>query len=620
MSRGSKDYAGRSVVIIAMVVVVALVYIGRLAHLQLFSDEYERSADRNAQYKKTIYPERGLIYDRHGEVLAYNSVYYDLMVTPREMKGLDTLSFCRQLNITREDFDKRMKALRNRRLNPGYSSYTPQLFLSQLSVEQCAPLQEQLFNYPGFSLQRRSLRSYARQVAAHALGYVGEVNRKDLENDAYYVAGDYSGRSGVERMYEKQLRGEKGYELYLRDVHGRIKGSYANGNRDLSPVSGKDLTLSLDADLQAYAEQLMQNKRGAVVAIEPSSGEILCYVSAPSYQPSLLVGNQSSANYKELGNSPYKIFLNRPIQSFYPPGSTFKPLQGLILLQEGIINEHSRYACQNGYAFAGMKLGCHSHESPMALSPAISTSCNAYFAAAYRAMVDDEKYASPQASMAVWRNHVTSFGFGSRLGVDLAYEQPGFIPDADFYDKRYGKRGWKGATIISNSIGQGEILATPLQIANFCATIANRGWYYTPHMVKAIEDEQIDEKYTTRHRVSVDSIHFEPIIQGMRGAVTASYGTSRGVAIPGIEVCGKTGTAQNAGVDHSIFMCFAPKDNPQIAMLVFIENGGFGATWAVPMASLLLEQYLNGEIAPNRRWMETRLLNANLMEVELEQE
>ena len=382
MSRGSKDYAGRSVVIIAMVVVVALVYIGRLAHLQLFSDEYERSADRNAQYKKTIYPERGLIYDRHGEVLAYNSVYYDLMVTPREMKGLDTLSFCRQLNITREDFDKRMKALRNRRLNPGYSSYTPQLFLSQLSVEQCAPLQEQLFNYPGFSLQRRSLRSYARQVAAHALGYVGEVNRKDLENDAYYVAGDYSGRSGVERMYEKQLRGEKGYELYLRDVHGRIKGSYANGNRDLSPVSGKDLTLSLDADLQAYAEQLMQNKRGAVVAIEPSSGEILCYVSAPSYQPSLLVGNQSSANYKELGNSPYKIFLNRPIQSFYPPGSTFKPLQGLILLQEGIINEHSRYACQNGYAFAGMKLGCHSHESPMALSPAIATSCNAYFSAA----------------------------------------------------------------------------------------------------------------------------------------------------------------------------------------------------------------------------------------------
>lgn len=620
MSRINKDYASRSMVIIAMVVIVAVAYIVRLVDLQLLSDEYERSADRNAQYKKTIYPERGLIYDRHGEVLVYNSVYYDLMVTTREMKGLDTLAFCRSLDITREDFDKRMKDLRNRRINPGYSSYTPQLFMSQLSAEQCAPLQEQLFNYPGFSLQRRSLRSYARPIAAHALGYVGEVNRKDLENDDYYAAGDYNGRSGVERMYEEDLRGEKGYELFLRDVHGRIKGSYANGNRDVAPVSGKDLTLSLDADLQAYAEALMQNKRGAVVAIEPSSGEILCYVSAPNYHPTLLVGNLSSDNYRALGNSPYKIFLNRPIQSFYPPGSTFKPLQGLILMQEGIINENTKYACQQGYYFAGMKLGCHAHESPMALAPAIATSCNAYFAAAYRALIDAPQYDSPQTAMKVWREHVTSFGFGSRLGIDLPYEQPGFIPNADFYDKRYGKRGWKGATVISNSIGQGEILATPMQIANLCATIANRGWYYTPHMVKAIEDDHIDEKYTTRHQVSVDAKYFEPIVEGMRGAVTSSYGTARGVAIPGIEVCGKTGTAQNAGVDHSIFMCFAPKDDPKIAMLVFIENGGFGATWAVPMASLLLEQYLNGDIADNRRWMETRLLNANLMEVELEQE
>lgn len=619
MSRVSKDYAGRSMVIIAMVVVVALAYIVRLVHLQLLSDEYERSADRNAQYKKIIYPERGLIYDRHGQVMVYNSVYYDLMVTTREMKELDTLSFCKSLDITREDFEKRMKNLRNRRLNPGYSSYTPQLFMSQLSAEQCAPLQEQLFNYPGFSLQRRSLRSYAQPIASHALGYVGEVNSRDLENDDYYAAGDYGGRSGVERMYEKDLRGEKGYELYLRDVHGRIKGSYANGHRDLAPVSGKDLNLSLDADLQAYAEALMQNKRGAVVAIEPASGEILCYVSAPTYDPALLVGNQSSSHYKALGSSPYNIFLNRPIQSFYPPGSTFKPLQGLILMQEGIINEHTKYACQQGYYFAGMKLGCHAHESPMALSPAISTSCNAYFAAAYRALIDAPQYDSPQTAMKVWREHVASFGFGSRLGLDLPYEQSGFIPDADFYDKRYGKRGWKGATVISNSIGQGEILATPMQIANFCATIANRGWYYTPHMVKSIEGKEIDEKYRTKHQVSIDSVHFDAIVEGMRGAVTASYGTARGVAIPGIEVCGKTGTAQNAGVDHSIFMCFAPKENPQIAMLVFIENGGFGATWAVPMASLLLEQYLKGGIADNRRWMESRLLNANLMEVEPEQ-
>lgn len=615
----SKDYSSRSTVIIAMVVVVALAYIVRLAHLQLFSDEYERSADRNAQHVKTIYPERGILYDRNGEVMVYNSVYYDLMVTTREMKNLDTLSFCRHLGISIEDFDKRMKEIRNRRINPGYSSYTPQVFMPQLSMEACAPLQEHLFNYPGFSLQKRSLRSYSRPVAAHALGYVGEVNRRDLENDAYYAVGDYSGRSGIERMYEEKLRGEKGKEFYLRDVHGRIKGRFANGNKDVPPVPGKDLTLSLDADLQAYAESLMQNKRGAVVAIEPSSGEILCYVSAPTYDPALLVGNGSSEHYRALSDSPYKVFLNRPIQSFYPPGSTFKTLQALVLLQEGIITPQTKYACHQGYSFAGMKLGCHSHESPMSLAPSIATSCNAYFAAAYRAMVDDEKYGSSQASMQVWRNHVRSFGYGEKLGVDIAYEQSGFIPDENFYDKLYGKRGWKGATIISNSIGQGEILATPMQIANLCAIIANRGWYYTPHMVKAIEGEPLDPRFTTPHRVSVDSVHFQPIVEGMRAAVTESFGTSRGVAVPGIEVCGKTGTAQNAGVDHSIFMCFAPKENPQIALLVFIENGGFGATWAVPMASLLLEQYLKGDIAPNRKWMETRLLNANLMEVELEQ-
>ncbi len=618
MHRMYQEYSRRSLVIIAMVVLMAVVYIGRLAYLQLLSDEYERSALRNAQGKRIIKPERGIIYDRHGKVMVYNSVCYDLMVTTREMKNLDTLAFCEHLGIDREYFETRMKNLRNRRLNPGYSSYTPQVFISQLRAEQCAPIQEHLFNFPGFSLQARSMRSYSQPIAAHALGYVGEVNRKDIEDDPYYESGDYSGRSGIEKMYEKTLRGEKGYQLYLRDVHGRVKGSYAGGHRDLRPVSGKDLTLSLDAGLQAYAEQLMQNKRGAIVAIEPSSGEVLCYVSAPTYDPSLLVGFQSSENYKTLQQSPHKIFLNRPIQSFYPPGSTFKPLQGLVLLQEGIVTPQTRFACHNGYAFAGMKMGCHSHFSPLELKPAIATSCNAYFAAAYRALVDAPQYESRQEAMEVWHRHVSSFGYGARLGIDLPYEQPGLIPDAAFYDKRYGKRGWKGATIISNAIGQGEILATPMQIANLCATIANRGWYCTPHMVKAIEDAAIDEKYTTRHVTTVDSTWFDLIVQGMRASVTEPYGTSRGVAIPGIAVCGKTGTAENVGVDHSIFMCFAPMEQPKIALLVFIENGGFGATWAVPMASLLLEHYLKGEIAPQRRWMETRLLNANLMEVEPE--
>ena len=606
-------------VFLAVIAVVALVFLGRLAYLQLFTDEYDRYADSNAQYRQVLYPERGILYDRNGQVMVYNSAYYDLMVTVREMKGLDTLLLCRTVGIDRGQFDRRMAELRNRRLNPGYSSYTPQRFLSQLTVEQCGPLQENLFRFPGFSLRKSSLRSYTRPVAAHALGYVGEVNRSDVEADPYYAAGDYSGRSGVEKMYETLLRGEKGYEIYLRDVHGRIKGAYADGRYDRMPVSGKDLTLSLDLDLQEYAEQLMVNKRGAIVALEPGSGEILAYVSAPSYDPRSLVGNESSRRYQEIAAAPYNVLLNRPIQSFYPPGSTFKPMQALVLLQEGIITPQTEYACHNGYAFAGMKLGCHSHRSPLALEPAVSASCNAYFAAAYRAMVDHPKYGSPSAAMDVWRQHVLSFGYGARLGVDMAYEQPGFIPSSAFYDRTYGERAWRGATIISNSIGQGEVLATPLQIANFCATVANRGWYRTPHIVKAVEDGQIDPKYTEKHYVSVDSSCFEPIVRGMRGAVTSDIGTSRGVAIPGIEVCGKTGTAENKGVDHSIFMCFAPMDQPRICVLVFIENGGFGATWAVPMASLLLEKYLKGGIAPNRRWMETRLLNANLMEVEPKQ-
>lgn len=615
-----KNYERRSTTLLIIIALTVLVYLIRLVHLQLLSDEYDKYADSNAQFRKVIYPERGLIYDRNGRVMVYNSAFYDLMVTTREMKGLDTLDFCRTLNISREYFDKRMADMRNRRLNPGFSTYTPQLFMSQLSVEQYGPLQEKLFSFPGFSIQKRSLRSYTRPVAAHALGYVAEVNRRDIEEDSYYASGDYSGRSGIEKMYEQQLRGEKGYEIYLRDVHGRIKRSYNEGRRDLPPVSGKDLMLSIDLDLQEYAEQLMVNKRGAVVALEPKTGEILAYVSAPTYDPNLLVGNQRAVNYRELEASPYKVFLNRPIQSFYPPGSTFKPLQALVLQQEKIITSRTEYACHNGYAFAGMKLGCHSHRSPLDLPSAIATSCNAYFAAAYRAMIDDRKYASSQAALDVWRGHVASFGYGARLGVDMAFEQSGMIPSSEFYNRVYGNRAWKGSTIISNSIGQGEILATPLQIANFCATICNRGWYYTPHIVKQIEGETLDAKYTTRHQVTVDPAYFEPIVQGMRASVTESIGTSRGVAIPGIEVCGKTGTAENKGVDHSIFMCFAPKDDPQICMLVFIENGGFGATWAVPMASLLLEKYLKGGIADNRKWMETRLLNANLMEVEPEKQ
>ena len=616
MRSTSTDFENRGRILILIIVGVMLAFMARLAFLQLFSEEYDKYADSNAQLKKIIYPERGVIYDRNGKLMVYNQAFYDIMVTPREMKGLDTLEFCSTLKIDRAFFEKRMTEIRNRRLNPGYSSYTPQLFMSQLSVEAYGPLQEKLYRFPGFSITNRSLRRYSRPIAAHALGYVAEVDRKDIEIDAYYIQGDYSGRSGIEKMYEKVLRGEKGVEVLLRDVHGRVKGSYSEGRRDLPPVPGNDLILSLDIDLQEYGEKLMENKRGAIVAIEPKTGEILAYVSAPSYDPSLLVGSRRMKHYLELESSPHKVFLNRPIQSFYPPGSTFKPAQGLVLLQEKVITASTKYACQGGYYFLGLKLGCHNHRSPLNLPEAVSASCNAYFAAAYRGLIDHDKYSSVQEAYEHWRNLICSMGFGSRLGVDLPYEQSGWIPDTQYYNRIYGQRGWRGATIISNAIGQGEILATPLQMANYCAMICNKGWYITPHIVREVKGQATDSSFVKKHVSGIDPVHFEPIIEGMRGAVTSPMGTSRGVAVPDIEVCGKTGTAENPGVDHSIFMCFAPKDDPKICLLVFIENGGFGATWAVPMASLMLEQYLKGSIAPNRKWMETRLLNANLMNVE----
>lgn len=619
MRRSGNSLEHRGNTIILIVLSVVLIFILRLAFLQLFTDKYDKYADSNAQFKKVIYPERGVIYDRHGKLMVYNQAYYDVMVTPREMKNLDTLDFCATLNIDRAFFEKRMADMRNRRSNPGYSSYTPQLFMSQLSVEDYGPLQEKLYRFPGFSVNNRSLRQYALPIAAHALGFVAEVDRKDIERDSYYSPGDFSGRSGIEKMYENVLRGEKGVEVLLRDVHGRIKGSFNEGKRDIPPLPGKNINLSLDMDLQEYAERLMLNKRGAIVAIEPQTGEILSYVSAPCYDPALLVGRQSASNYLHLESSPHKMFLNRPIQSFYPPGSTFKPAQGLVMLQEHILTPNTQIACQGGYYFLGRRLGCHSHPSPLNLSEAVSASCNAYFAAAYRNMIDHSQYESVQAAYERWYDLICSMGFGSRLGVDLPYEQAGSIPKVDYYNKLYGQRGWRGATIISNSVGQGEILATPLQMANYCAMICNKGWYITPHIVRQVQDESKDSFFINKHVSGIDAEHFEAIIEGMRGAVTSYMGTSRGVAIPGIEVCGKTGTAENVGGDHSIFMCFAPKENPQICLLVFIENGGFGATWAVPMASLILEKYLKGNIAPERLWMENRLLNANLMNIDAQE-
>lgn len=599
--------------LIFLILGIFAVYILRLAALQLFSDEYKTFADSNAFFKKTIYPARGLIYDRNGKLMVYNKPSYDVMVVTREVVNFDTLDFCRTVGISKQDFIQRMVEIKDRRHNPGYSSYTPQVFVSQLPVNTYGILQEKLFHFKGFSVRSRSLREYMRPIAAHALGYVAEVNNKDLEDDSYYTTGDYSGRSGIEKKYEKELRGVKGVEVLLRDAHGRVKGHYDNGKHDIKAAPGKDLTLSIDIDLQEYAEKLMINKRGAVVAIEPKTGEVLAYVSAPGYDPGLLVGRNRAKNYKALEASPYKIFLNRPIQSNYPPGSTFKPAQALVLLQEQIINPGTTIGCNRGYYYApGHKVGCHAHATPLCLAPAISNSCNAYFCAGYRAMMDNQKYGDIQHAMDTWRDYMVALGYGYKLGVDLPYEKRGMIPNSRYYNKWYGEHGWRGATIISNAIGQGEVLATPMQIANLCATIANKGWFVTPHLVKRIKGATMDTIYTQKRYSGIDSVFFLPVIEGMHGAVLS--GTARNVAVPGINICGKTGTAQNAGADHSIFMCFAPMEDPKICLLVFVENGGFGATLGVPMASLLIEKYLRGSIAENRLWIENRLLNTNIMQ------
>ena len=601
--------------IILIIVGVLVVYVLRLASLQLFSPDYKEYADSNAFYKKTIYPARGSIFDRKKKLMVYNKPAYDVMVTLREMINLDTLEFCATVDITRKEFEERILDIKNRKKNPGYSSYTPQLFLSQLGTASYGILQEKLFHFSGFTIRNRTLRDYILPIGSHALGYVAEVSQKNIEDDNYYVLGDYSGRSGIEMEYEKELRGIKGVEVLLRDAHGRVKGHYDEGRHDIKAEAGKDLVLAIDADLQAYAEKLMVNKRGAVVAIEPKTGEILAYVSAPTYDPGLLVGRSRAKNFKMLQDSPNKIFLNRPIQSNYPPGSTLKPVQGLIFLQEGIMTPFSSVACNGGYYYApGHKVGCHAHASPLSLVSAISNSCNSYFCYGYRNMMDSKKYTTVQKAMDTWKDYMVSFGYGYKLGVDLPYEKRGMIPNSTYYNKWYGERGWRGATIISNAIGQGEVLATPMQIANLCATIANKGWYITPHLVKEIKGGSIKPEFTIKHRTKVDSSYFNYVQEGMHNATL--QGTSTGVAVPGIDICGKTGTAQNAGPDHSIFMCYAPMQDPKICLLVFVENGGYGATVAVPMASLLLEKYLKGSIEPNRIWKEENLLKINLMSFE----
>ena len=611
-----KDYTleKRKYVIIGFLLVIAAIYLIRLFNLQVIDNKYKDVADSNAYLKRAIYPARGLIYDRNDSLVVFNQPTYDIMLLPRDVQEFDTVDFCNTLNITREDLEKRFADMRDKKINPNYSAYTPQKLISHLSPEEYGRLQEKLHRFPGFYIQKRILRQYACNVGANILGNIREVSPKDIERDPYYAPGDYCGDLGIERSYENILRGEKGLEILIRDAHGKIQGKYADGAHDLRPSPGKNLKLSIDIELQAYGERLMAGKKGAVVAIEPETGEILALVSSPSYDPNLLVGRDRGKNYSKLVLNPSKPLFDRALMGAYPPGSTFKPSQGLILRQEGIVTLATAYPCHRGFISGGLRVGCHGHASPISLKPALQTSCNAYFCWGLKNLLDNhkKKYGSIENAFETWKNHLVSLGYGYKLGVDLPGESRGFIPNAKFYNKVYGEHHWSANTIISIAIGQGEILATPLQIANLSATIANRGWFITPHVVKEIQDTVLAEEYRTKRVPKIRQQFFEEVAEGMRMAVLG--GTCTRAQFAGVEVCGKTGTAENPhGRDHSAFIGFAPYHNPKIAVCAYVENAGFGATFGVPIGSLMMEKYLNGQISPARKGMEASMMASRLI-------
>lgn len=587
----------RRYVISGVAVTIVIVYIIRLFMLQLMSDDYKKNADSNAFLKKIEYPSRGVITDRKGQLLVYNQPAYDIMVVMKEESGrLDTTEFCKSLGITKEFFIKRMNDIKNYSKNPGYSRFTQQLFMSQLSNEEFSIFQEKIFRFPGFYVQRRSVRQYQYPYAAHVLGDVAEVSPSDIEDDDYYQPGDYIGKLGVEKYYEKQLRGEKGVQVLLRDARGRIQGKYQNGRYDRRPVAGKDLTLSIDIKLQALGERLLEGKIGSIVAIEPSTGEVLCMVSSPTYDPRIMSGRMRGKNHRMLQHDAWKPLLNRSIMGMYPPGSTFKTSQALTFLTEGILTPSSALPCHHGFYCRGLHVGCHSHAAPIALVNAISTSCNSYFCwGLYYMMGNRRKYKSVNDAMNIWRDYMVSMGFGYKLGIDLYGEKRGMIPNAEYYDRNY-RGSWNGLTIISISIGQGEVTLTPLQIANLGATIANRGYYYAPHVVRKVQGEPLDTAYTRRHYTKATRRAYDYVVAGMRSS--ALGGTCRMLSKYDFEPCGKTGTAQNHGRDHSVFMGFAPMNNPKIAIAVYVENGGWGADYGVPIGGLMMEQYMHGKLSP----------------------
>ncbi len=605
----------RKYIIGILIVLVSIIFVVKLFALQVVDSSYKFSADNNSQRYVTQYPARGLIYDRDGDLLVYNEAAYDLMVNPAQLASFDTIALTGLLGIEPEQLRESLIKARN------YSRYKPSIILKQLSSKKYAVLQEKLYQFPGFFVQPRTLRTYSDSVAAHLFGYVGEVDNKAIQDNPYYQMGDYIGISGIEKAYEKYLRGKKGVNIYLVDVHNNIKGAFADGKYDTAAVFGQNLVSTIDIDLQRYGEQLMQNKTGSIVAIEPSTGEILSLVSAPTYDPDLLVGRVRTTNYKKLANDTLKPLFNRALMAKYPPGSTFKVINALIGMQEGVIGYNSKYYCDMGYYAGSLHVGCHSHYSPLNLPQSIQNSCNAYYCNAFRKIIDDPKFPTVDDGFNNWRNHVISFGFGDKLNIDLLNEASGFVPQTSYYDRYYGDNRWKSLTIVSLAIGQGELGITPLQMANMTAAIANRGYYYTPHVIKEIQNlPMINPRFTRRFNTTIDTTWYGTAIEGMELAVNGGTGSTARIAkLDDIIVCGKTGTAENPhGEDHSIFIAFAPKDNPEIAIAVYVENAGFGSTYAAPIASLMIEKYLKNEISARRKWIEQRMLNADIIHKEKE--
>ncbi len=603
------SFFNRKYIIQGFFILIALVLLGKLYYIQVVDDRYKLSADNNVLRKIILYPARGIILDRHEKILVQNEPVYDLMVIPGQMKKIDTLEFCRLIKISKEDFDKYLKKAKN------YSSYRGSPFIKQLSAITYAAFQEKLFEYPGFYVQNRSVRYYPDSTAAQFLGYIGEVNDREIEKyGGFYSQGDYIGKTGIEKSYEELLRGQRGVRNIMVDVHNREQGSFFDGKYDTTAVSGDRLISSMDKKLQLFGESLMANKIGSVVAIEPSTGEILASISSPGYDPNMMVGRQRGNNYMKLLEDPYKPMFIRPIQAEYPPGSIFKVINALVAQQMGLIDANTYFNCPGGYRYGARGwMGCTHVHGTINLEQSIEESCNTYYGNTYSRMIDHAGL-RPVNAYKRWRDAVMKFGIGNALGIDLPAERDGLIPSADYYTKVFRSDKWTSAFNISLSIGQGELGITPLQMANVMAIVANRGFYYTPHLIKAIGEKKIIKKeYTKKNYVGIDVKYFDPVIEGMSRVVNSGNGTAYFSRINDIEVCGKTGTVQNPhGENHSVFVAFAPRVNPKIAIAVVVENAGYGATWSAPIASLMIEKYLRDSISRPKYYVD-RLLNANLL-------